>query len=268
MRSTATEAGCARDEIGAPLIEVQSAAGFYLLQASLTWTGCASAEATRLWQLGLSAVIEEVSGTISYWALDASAGTRGFPSFRLLCARACPSVANHEIRHRPAHRRTKIARAAQGPPRRAACASGLRHARPDAFARCAGRVQRREAHRRVRPAARAARRQAGQHDRIAGLPRSGPWHPGLQPLWRGAQTDRCVDGHIRRDARRSAGSGLPHLHVHHHAAQLPGDGGEAQEVGVGARSPKPRRPARSKASRCAPAGRALSARDRCRCGTG
>ncbi len=41
-------------------------------------------------------------------------------------------------------------------------------------------------------------------------------HPGLQPLRRGAQTDRPDDGHFRRIARRPAGPRLPDLHVCNH----------------------------------------------------
>ena len=45
-------------------------------------------------------------------------------------------------------------------------------------------LRRREAHRGVRPAARPARRQAGQHGRVAGLQRSGARHSGVQPVRR------------------------------------------------------------------------------------
>ena len=160
----------------------------------------------------------------------ASTGAGGFPSFRLLCAMSLPQRTTHEIRHRPTHRRTRFARAAQGQARRVARASRLGHAGPDAFARCAGRMRRREAHGRLRSAAWPARRQAGQHDRVAGLPRSGARHSGLQPVRRGAQADGCDDGYIRRHARRSAGSGLPHLYVHHDVALCPGNGGEARKA--------------------------------------
>ena len=105
---------------------------------------------------------------------------------------------SHEIRHRSTPRRTRLARAARGPARGVARASRFGHGRPDAFARCAGRLRRHQDHRRLRSAAWPARRQAGQHDRVAGLQRSGAWHPGVQPLRRGAQADRRDDGCIRR----------------------------------------------------------------------
>ena len=145
---------------------------------------------------------------------------------------------------------------------------GFGDAGPDAFARCAGRVRRHQAHRRLRPAARPARRQAGQHDRVAGLPRSGARHSGLQPVRRGAPADRRDDGHVRRDAGRSAGSRLPHLHVHHHAALRARSGGEASARPSGCWIAPIPSAGRSKASRCAPAGRASSAPGRCRCATG
>ena len=53
--------------------------------------------------------------------------------------------------------------------------------------------------------------------------------------------DRPDDGHVRHPARRSAGSGLPHLHLHHHAALRARGGGAARQIGVGARSPQSRR---------------------------
>ena len=52
----------------------------------------------------------------------------------------------------------------------------------------------REAHRGVRSAARPARRQAGQHDRVAGLQRPGARHPGVQPVRQGAPPDAADDG--------------------------------------------------------------------------
>ena len=122
-------------------------------------------------------------------------------------------------------------------------ASRFGHGRPDALARCAGRLRRHQDHRRVRSAARPARRQAGQHDRVAGLQRSGARHPGVQPVWRGAQADRCDDGHVRCHPRRSAGSGLPHLYVHHDAALRARSGGATRQGGVGAGSAQSGRPA-------------------------
>jgi hypothetical protein len=53
-------------EIGAPKIEVRSAPESYTLQVSLDLD---EASPTSRWRLGLSAVIEEANGRISYWAL-------------------------------------------------------------------------------------------------------------------------------------------------------------------------------------------------------
>ena len=55
-------------------------------------------------------------------------------------------------------------------------------------------------------------------------------------------TDAMME-HLRCPARRSAGSGLPHLHLRHDAALRAGSGGEARQGGVGAGSPQSRRPA-------------------------
>ena len=84
------------------------------------------------------------------------------------------------------------------------------------------------------------------------LQRSGAWHPGIQPVRRSAQADRCDDGHIRCHPRRSAGFGLPHLYVHNDAALCSGSGVETSQSGVGAGS----------AQSCWPAGRRLDAANR------
>ena len=152
----------------------------------------------------------------------------------LFCVRARPHYSSvipvsstHEIRHRPTYRRTRFARAALRQARRFARASRFGHARPDALARCAGRMRRHQDRRRFRAAAWPARRQAGQHDRVAGLQRSGARHPGLQPVWQSAQADRCDDGYLRCHPRRPAGFGLPDLYVHHDAALYARSGVEA-----------------------------------------
>ena len=144
---------------------------------------------------------------------------------------------------------------------------GIGDARPDAFARRARGARRHRAHRGLRPAARPARRQAGQHDRVAGLHRPGARHPGVQPVRRGAPADRGDDGQLRRAAGRSAGPRLPHLHVHHDAALRARSSGAARQGGVGARPAESGRPARRRLATCAPAGRASSAPVRCRCAT-
>ena len=105
------------------------------------------------------------------------------------------------------------------------------------------RRRRRQTHRRLRAAARAARRQAGQYGRVRGFHRPGPRHPGVQPLRRGAPPDRPVDGHVRRDPDRPPGPRLPNLHLHHDAAVRARSRRRARQVGVGARPAQPRRPA-------------------------
>lgn len=62
-------------EIGAPLVEVQSAPERYTLQASLE---LGQLSRPSLWRLGLSAVIEETSGRKSYWALAHPPGNADF----------------------------------------------------------------------------------------------------------------------------------------------------------------------------------------------
>lgn len=56
----------AASEIETPHIEVQTSTGAYEMRAALILAGLAS---ELLWQLNLSAVIEETSGSKSYWAL-------------------------------------------------------------------------------------------------------------------------------------------------------------------------------------------------------
>jgi hypothetical protein len=65
-------------EISAPRIEAQSNGGAYELQASLQLDRLASLPSDGAWRLGLSAVIEEVSGRKSYWALAHPPGKPDF----------------------------------------------------------------------------------------------------------------------------------------------------------------------------------------------
>ena len=65
-------------EIGAPDIDVQSNAESYQLAAALTLDGLASLPSDAIWRLGVSAVIEEASGAMSYWALAHPAGRADF----------------------------------------------------------------------------------------------------------------------------------------------------------------------------------------------
>ena len=163
-----------------------------------SWTACRTCHANASWRLGLSAVIEDTSGGKSYWALAHPPGKPDFHHADCFALELPPAVTVMKFGIDRLLAEPALARAARGPARRAARASGFGHGRPDAFARCAGRLRRHQAHRRLRSAARPARRQAGQHDRVAGLQRSGARHPGVQPLRRGAQADRRDDGYVRR----------------------------------------------------------------------
>ena len=62
------------DEIGAPEIDVRSTPTRVALQAGLEL----DVLSPRAWRLGLSAVIEEASGRLSYWALAHPAGKPDF----------------------------------------------------------------------------------------------------------------------------------------------------------------------------------------------
>lgn len=65
-------------EIGAPRIEVQSSASRFLLQASLALDRSPGFPGDAAWRLGLSAVIEETNGNLSYWALAHPPGKADF----------------------------------------------------------------------------------------------------------------------------------------------------------------------------------------------
>src|SRR5258708_27614443 len=54
-------------EVGAPRIDVQSSGEFYELKAALALEEMADLPSEAVWRLGLSAVIEEISGRKSYW---------------------------------------------------------------------------------------------------------------------------------------------------------------------------------------------------------
>ncbi len=196
----------------------------------------------------------------------ASARQAGLPSCRWLCLRALSGGEAMKFGMDRLISERDPARAAVRQARRVACPSRIRHGKPDAFARCARRLRRHKDQRCLRPATWAARRQAGQHDRVAGFQGSGARHSGLQSLWRGAQADGCNDGRIRCDPRRPAGSRLPHLHLHHDPALRSRGGRETPQVGVGAGPAQPRWPARRRPDACATAGKVSSAPDRCRCG--
>ncbi len=65
-------------EIGAPRFEVQSSPEQYTLRASLELPLLSTLPRGVGWRLGLSAVIEETNGNISYWALAHPPGKADF----------------------------------------------------------------------------------------------------------------------------------------------------------------------------------------------
>lgn len=70
--------GRAATEIAAPRIDVQSAPERFTLQASLELDRLSGLPSGARWRLGLSAVIEEANGRISYWALAHPPGKADF----------------------------------------------------------------------------------------------------------------------------------------------------------------------------------------------
>ena len=65
-------------EIAAPAIDVQSSPDCYTLRASLALDRLRAFPRPASWRLGLSAVIEDVSGRKSYWALAHPPGDADF----------------------------------------------------------------------------------------------------------------------------------------------------------------------------------------------
>jgi len=66
------------NEIRTPRIDVQSGNERFTLQASLDLDRLPDVPSDAVWQLGLSAVIEETNGNISYWALAHPPGRADF----------------------------------------------------------------------------------------------------------------------------------------------------------------------------------------------
>jgi hypothetical protein len=64
--------------IAAPRIEVDRAGGRFALQATLQWDGSSEIGRAATWRLGLSAVLEEIDGGKSYWALAHPSGKPDF----------------------------------------------------------------------------------------------------------------------------------------------------------------------------------------------
>jgi hypothetical protein len=65
-------------EIGAPRIDVQSNADCCQLQVTLALDKLAGLPGDAVWRLGVSAVIEETGGALTYWALAHPAGKADF----------------------------------------------------------------------------------------------------------------------------------------------------------------------------------------------
>jgi hypothetical protein len=65
-------------EVTAPAIEVRSGANSYTLQASLELDGLSVLPRGASWRLGMSAVIEDAGGGMSYWALAHPPGKPDF----------------------------------------------------------------------------------------------------------------------------------------------------------------------------------------------
>jgi hypothetical protein len=66
------------NEIDAPHVEMESTNECYALRASLNLDRLPGLPSDAVWQLGLSAVIEETNGNISYWALAHPQGRADF----------------------------------------------------------------------------------------------------------------------------------------------------------------------------------------------
>ncbi|MEZ5785480.1 MAG: DOMON-like domain-containing protein [Xanthobacteraceae bacterium] len=64
--------------IGAPAIDVQSDSDQFALRATLGLDSVSASQRKAVWRFGLSAVIEETSGRLSYWALAHPPGKPDF----------------------------------------------------------------------------------------------------------------------------------------------------------------------------------------------
>ena len=66
------------EEIGPPQLEARSRSQQYELEAALALDGATDLPHDAVWQLGLSAVIEDTAGRLSYWALAHPSGKPDF----------------------------------------------------------------------------------------------------------------------------------------------------------------------------------------------
>jgi hypothetical protein len=84
----------ATEGIDAPRIEVQAEPQFFSLRASLDLRGLPDLVHQASWQIGLSAVIEEVGGGMSYWALAHPPGKPDFHHADCFALELAPAVAS------------------------------------------------------------------------------------------------------------------------------------------------------------------------------
>ena len=80
------------EEIGVPAIDVQSGPDRYALQASLQLDRLLDLSRKGLWRLGLSALIEDTSGRMSYWALAHPPGKPDFHHAECFALELSPAV--------------------------------------------------------------------------------------------------------------------------------------------------------------------------------
>lgn len=85
-------------EANAPSIEVQPDHNSYKLQASLDLDRLSALPRDAVWRLGLSAVIEDASGCLSYWALKHPSGKPDFHHIDSFAHEFSPA-GRHEVRH-------------------------------------------------------------------------------------------------------------------------------------------------------------------------
>lgn len=79
-------------EIGAPQIEVHARPDRFTLQAALDLARLPDLPADTVWHLGLSAVIENVNGGLSYWALAHPPGKPDFHHAHCFAHELAPAV--------------------------------------------------------------------------------------------------------------------------------------------------------------------------------
>ena len=85
-------------EAGAPSIEVQSGHNRCTLQASLKLDRLSALPRDTPWRLGLSAVVEDMSGCLSYWALTHPPGKPDFHHIDCFAHEFSPA-GSHEVWH-------------------------------------------------------------------------------------------------------------------------------------------------------------------------